>query len=723
MHKALLCSLALALAIAHQLAAQCNLPSPPGTGAQGCQNAPLFCSEEDMDGYCSTTGATGAGTCPSAFCGTCQNSHWLSFIAGGTVVTLTISPSNCAGQPSGTGLQAQLFATTDCTNFTAVSNCDGAGQATPLTLTAAGLVIGEVYYLLIDGWAGDECDYEIDVTEGIGNLPPPIIPGIISGPTNVCPGASVNYTVPSGTGVTLYDWSLSPAIGGITNDGSNSITVDFTAQGIAQLCVTPSNACEAGPTICKSIISTPIPPQVEIVNFCLGETWTCQGQTYSAPGTNAVVYDSWMGCDSTRICVGIAAPPNPIPAPVYATICQGEIYQQGESEYDETGQYTDTLTASSNGCDSIQTLILTVLQAEAVIAPPGVLGCGGSSTLVLDGTGSTYIPGAALSYLWSGPGVVSGGNTLTPTVNQTGTYCLTVTHTYQGVTCSDTECVVVQGIYIPPNQPSLTGPLNTCTGATSTFIVSPSGTGLQPTGFTWAVTGGVLSGSGDSIEVTWTETGQGTVCVTADNSCGSSPQACLNVDISDDPIIMPPVEAAICQGESYPFAGTDYDSSGIYTITLSSSTGCDSVMTLELTVLQAEAVIAPPGVLGEGGNTTLVLDGTGSTAIPADSNAVLSYLWTGPGLLSGDSTLNPLIDSSGVYCLEVSHIYQGVSCSDLACVTVTSINDPPEQPALAGPSGACMGTSSEYTVAPSGAGLPATGFSWTVTGGAFSTQR
>ncbi|MBK6619541.1 MAG: hypothetical protein IPG32_01150 [Saprospirales bacterium] len=220
------------------------------------------------------------------------------------------------------------------------------------------------------------------------------------------------------------------------------------------------------------------------------------------------MYDSWMGCDSTRICVGIAAPPNPIPAPVYATICQGEIYQQGESEYDETGQYTDTLTASSNGCDSIQTLILTVLQAEAVIAPPGVLGCGGSSTLVLDGTGSTYIPGAALSY-WSGPGVVSGGNTLTPTVNQTGTYCLTVTHTYQGVTCSDTECVVVQGIYIPPNQPSLTGPLNTCTGATSTFIVSPSGTGLQPTGFTWAVTGGVLSGSGDTIEVTWTETGQG----------------------------------------------------------------------------------------------------------------------------------------------------------------------------------------------------------------------
>ncbi|MBK6619543.1 MAG: hypothetical protein IPG32_01160 [Saprospirales bacterium] len=101
---------------------------------------------------------------------------------------------------------------------------------------------------------------------------------------------------------------------------------------------------------------------------------------------------------------------------------------------------------------------------------------------------------------------------------------------------------------------------------------------------------------------------------------------------------------------------------------------------------------------------------------------MLSYLWTGPGLLSGDSTLNPLIDSSGVYCLEVSHIYQGVSCSDLACVTVTSINDPPEQPALAGPSGACLGTSSEYTVAPSGSGLPAAGFTWTVTGGTFTTN-
>ncbi|MBK7337030.1 MAG: hypothetical protein IPJ00_13050 [Saprospirales bacterium] len=40
-------------------------------------------------------------------------------------------------------------------------------------------------------------------------------------------GGSVNYTGTIRHRVTLYDWSLSPAIGGITNDGSNSRTVHF----------------------------------------------------------------------------------------------------------------------------------------------------------------------------------------------------------------------------------------------------------------------------------------------------------------------------------------------------------------------------------------------------------------------------------------------------------------------------------------------------------------
>ncbi|MBK8490534.1 MAG: hypothetical protein IPL49_06380 [Saprospirales bacterium] len=358
----------LAFTAAQQLGAQCNLPFPPGTGPQGCQNAPLFCSEADFDGYCSTTSASGVGICPGPFCGSCENYHWFSFIAGSSTITLTITPSNCVGQPNGTGLQAQMYATSNCSTFTAVSNCESPASNTPITVTGTNLVIGQVYYLMIDGWAGDICDYVIDVIQGIGNVPPPIIPGPITGVINVCPGATIPYSVPPGVGISNYDWSLTPAIGSISGDGTNNVNITFNSAGTAQLCVTPSNACETGPTICKLIISTPIPPQFNFITFCLGDTWTCQGQTFTNPGQQVFHYNSWLGCDSVITCIATAIPPIVTP-PLQAVICQGGSYNFAGQTFNQTGGYPVTLTAA-NGCDSVVTLILLVMQANAVIQPP-----------------------------------------------------------------------------------------------------------------------------------------------------------------------------------------------------------------------------------------------------------------------------------------------------------------------------------------------------------------
>ncbi|MBK6621753.1 MAG: PKD domain-containing protein [Saprospirales bacterium] len=511
----------------------------------------MFCSEADFDGYCSTTGPTGVGICPGPFCGSCENYNWFSFIAGSTTIQLTITPSNCVGQPNGTGLQAQMYATSNCTTFTAVSNCESPASNTPITVTGTNLTIGQVYYLMIDGWAGDICDYSIDVIQGIGNVPPPIIPGIITGPMNVCPGAVLNYTVPTGIGITNYDWSLTPGIGGISNDGSNNITITFTAAGVAQLCVTPSNACATGPTICKTIISTPIPPQFQFITFCFGDTWTCQGQTFTNPGQQTFVYDSWLGCDSTRICVATAIPPIVMP-PFQAVICQGQSYNFAGNTYNTTGGYPVTLNAAS-GCDSVVTLILLVMQANAVIAPPGVLGCGGASTLVLNGSGSTTTPaasGAILTYSWTGPGIVSGGNTLNPTINMAGTYTLTVTQTFMGVTCTGQASVTVTSNVVVPNQPAVAGPLSPCTGGTSTYTVTPPGSGPAPTGYTWTVTGGTFTTSGNTITVTWTAAGAGQVCVTANNACGPGPAACLAITVGQGPAV-PTLTgpATVCEGD------------------------------------------------------------------------------------------------------------------------------------------------------------------------------
>src|SRR5262249_58299857 len=42
-----------------------------------------------------------------------------------------------------------------------------------------------------------------------------------------------------------------------------------------------------------------------------------------------------------------------------------------------------------------------------------------------------------VSFSWTGPGIVSGGKTATPTVNLAGTYTLTVSNTVNGCTASD----------------------------------------------------------------------------------------------------------------------------------------------------------------------------------------------------------------------------------------------------------------------------------------------
>ncbi len=711
-------TLALTFCAALRLSAQCNLPEPPGTGAQACLDAPVFCATADLDGYCSTTGNTGAGTCPASFCGNCDNYHWIGFVAGSSSIALTITPSNCG---SGTGLEAAIYETDNCSSFTLVSNCENPGLVAPISLSASGLVLGQTYYLMIDGFQGDACDYAIDLTQGALGAPP-LIQGGISGPGAVCPGGSAAYSVPASAGIANYDWSLSPAIGTIVNDGNNAITVNYIANGVAQLCMTPSNSCSLGSPVCQMVISAPIPPTFQFITFCMGDTWTCEGQTYSQPGQQISTYSSWQGCDSVVICVATAIPPTVMP-PVQAVICEGASYSFAGQTFSETGQHTVVLP-TYEGCDSILTLNLTVLEANAVIAPPGLFGENGSNSMVLDGSGSTIIPattGATLSYWWTGPAIVAGGNTLAPVISAPGVYCLQVTHAYQGLQCVDQSCVVVSLTGLPPLQPVLNGPDIACAGTTSTYWPGSSGPGPIITGYTWTVTGGTFTPSGNIIEVTWTTPGEGQVCVTAGNFNGSSPPACLTVQVNE-PIVMPPADAVICQGESYAFAGNTYEATGFYSVALTAYNGCDSTVALNLAVLATDAHIAPPGALGCESGATLELDGAGSTSTPSVPGATITYAWTGPGILSGDSTLNPLVNMPGDYILTVTQSYQGVECSGQAQVTVAADTDTPELPLADGPIGVCAGTSATYQATASGTGPAPAGFTWTVSGGTFTSN-
>jgi hypothetical protein len=95
-----------------------------------------------------------------SFCGTIENNSWYKFVAGATTEVFDFSfIGNC-----GSGVQAAVYDITRngnncCTAFNLKSNCInalGSGIVTATTLT-----IGNEYVLLVDGVAGDVCDFTL----------------------------------------------------------------------------------------------------------------------------------------------------------------------------------------------------------------------------------------------------------------------------------------------------------------------------------------------------------------------------------------------------------------------------------------------------------------------------------------------------------------------------------------------------------------------------------
>lgn len=150
----------------------CGLPNnndycpSPATLTQGAGN---FSASTDV-----TFGADEPGDVADVFCGTIENNSWYKFIASSTVHTFPIiSVTGCINN---LGIQGHVYSVTYdaqgcCTGFTSMSNCYNPGNTTLGTVTATGLTIGQTYILMIDGYAGDGCEFTISGWSAIGILP------------------------------------------------------------------------------------------------------------------------------------------------------------------------------------------------------------------------------------------------------------------------------------------------------------------------------------------------------------------------------------------------------------------------------------------------------------------------------------------------------------------------------------------------------------------------
>jgi gliding motility-associated-like protein len=228
------------------LLAQLPQPCPSAfTPSVTCADACVFCN---FDGYSGSTVGFPAVKVPK-FCGTgtIENVQWLGFIAGASGATFTITPTACF---NGDGVQVALY--TDCEADPIACNMGAArNDLTPVSVTAA-MTPGRVYYLLIDGFAGDQCEFVIDVSPKEAVFEPALgTPGAITGPNAVCPGSTATYSIAPVSGAGAYIWDGPP--GAMIDsmplpvvllaEKGEKVQITFGAT-VGPVCVSAANACK-----------------------------------------------------------------------------------------------------------------------------------------------------------------------------------------------------------------------------------------------------------------------------------------------------------------------------------------------------------------------------------------------------------------------------------------------------------------------------------------------
>lgn len=82
-----------------------------------------------------------------------ENNQFFAFQATAASMSFTINPGTVSG-----GLQAWIFSTNDCITPTVLA-CNSNGFTTPTTLSSSSFVVGQIYYIMIDGFAGATGNY------------------------------------------------------------------------------------------------------------------------------------------------------------------------------------------------------------------------------------------------------------------------------------------------------------------------------------------------------------------------------------------------------------------------------------------------------------------------------------------------------------------------------------------------------------------------------------
>jgi hypothetical protein len=676
-------TLLLAL-LSHLLYAQvpilCN--SPANNGSETCENACLLCNFLSL-----TDNSDAAMDSSSPFCGTVTNDKWYAFVAGATGrATFILSPSNCV---LGDGLQMAVYEDCQSAPIECSFGTQGGGN-TSLTMDFP-VRAGQIYYLMVDGFAGDICEFNLTAAPtNIFRAGQVSAVGNINGPSRACPGGIFTYSVDPVLNASHYTWTIpaSAYINGLPGPGPHTfekgvgerVEIEFTTalnSVSTNVSVQATNGCFSSAVRAKTVTVAPLPPIHYSIRVCANRfpyilPW---GDVVNTPGVYTETLTSFVGCDSVVRITVIQLPP--ITRNLgKITLCSGETFRVCGNTFSTPGSYSGVTCPTLGGqeCDTIYSF--TIERTSAVITGGGSLNCFNNTVTLRAGSspGQKNWKNAAGQLLGSADSLI---------VTAPGKYTLEVTNTVNGVPCIATkeiEILAVDSLTINPiinaipkmtcrtapvsiffasNMPAIVSGLgNTTKTSTAHLIRFPVAT-AGPFALTATTAGGCMATYNGIIEV---DTIKPVFTATGDSiTCTKSAMLRAVATTANTSFIWKRIGTnATTSGANIQVAQP-----GLYEVTAISTNSCSSTRVVEAVDNGAPQFAILPEFLSCG-NPTPTIRLTAQNNIP---NVI--YKWTGPNGFTS-SVREPQVPAAGAYNLTVTNRNNGCSTVYITYVQVNT---------------------------------------------------
>ena len=420
--------------------------------------------------------------------------------------------------------------------------------------------VGQYYILLITNYSGSSGNITFQKYDGDGETDCGIMPGSASNEGPYCEGETIQLHINEQPNAT-YLWT---GPDGWTSTEPNPTRENCTLAMSGTYSIITTVGAQTTPATTEVIVYQQPTPSFTATTVCEGEATSFEGM---ASGTNVANYDWDFGDDE---------------------IGSGQIVSH---TYAEAGTYQVTLvvTAEDGTCpgEITQTVIVNAMPVPTATASPSLVIYDGTSTL----TGDAGIPGS-FTYHWEPSDMVTDPNsptTQTVPLHATQVYTLTVTNTEGGCTSTIQVAVSMEGsnlaatAYAEENQlceNHSTTIHATPTGGTGNYTYSWTG----PDGFTSTQQAPMVTPPVGTSTYTC-QVGDGLVTQQASVTITVNPKHETSITETEcDLFIWDP------QGHTFTepgHSGNNYDESGSYIRTYTNQYGCDSIVTLNLTVYKS----------------------------------------------------------------------------------------------------------------------------------------